>query len=79
LIPRMRLRHVGHDSAAQNGFPLYGLRAPSGIRSFELRYRITPEGSEAFRAYLRNLRLILDAAQDTDATAETPRDSLRAL
>lgn len=32
-------------------------------RSFELRYRITARGSEAFRAYLAQLRRILDTAE----------------
>lgn len=33
-------------------------------RGFELRYRITARGSEAFRAYLAQLRAILDAAEE---------------
>ena len=45
---------------------LHSRRALSGV-SFEVRYRITPEGSAAFRAYVEELRALLPSAGDDPA------------
>ncbi|MGQ0536924.1 MAG: transcriptional regulator [Methanobacteriota archaeon] len=48
--------HVARLEAA--GYVVSG-RVLAGLH-FEVRYRITPEGSEAFRRYLEALRRLLD-------------------
>ena len=42
-------------------------------RNFELRFRITPKGSDAFRAYLVQLRAIIDSAEaSSEVATSTP-------
>jgi len=43
--------------------------------SFEMRYRITPEGSEAFRSYLAALRSVLTQAEELSGASSTPASS----
>lgn len=45
--------------------------------SFEVRYRITPRGSEAFRAYVADLQGILAAAQAPPADPATVKPDPR--
>lgn len=49
---------------------------------FELRYRITPAGSDAFRAYVGALRALLDetnAADPPPAPAQAPEGAARGV
>lgn len=50
-----------HAAALEKAGHLSSRRALSAM-GFEVRYRITPEGSAAFVAYTQELRALLDAA-----------------
>ena len=43
--------------------------------SFEMRYRITPTGSDAFRAYLAALRATIESAEDPLSAASSSSTS----
>ena len=64
-----------HAQKLEDSGYLASRRALAGV-SFEVRYRITPAGSEAFRRYLAQLRDILEAAvppnPDASATVRPP-------
>lgn len=50
-----------HAAALEKAGYVESRRALAGL-SFEVRYRITPQGSAAFIAYTRELRTLLDGA-----------------
>lgn len=54
-----------HAAALEKAGYLESRRALSGL-AFEVRYRITPQGSAAFVAYTESLRALLDGALAED-------------
>lgn len=61
-----------HAQKLEEAGYLVSRRALSGL-AFEVRYRITPLGTEAFQRYARELSAIL-AATGPDAAAHEPAD-----
>lgn len=60
---------ASHAAKLEESGYLASRRALSGL-SFEVRYRITPRGSEAFRAYVAALQALLNEAHVMPTLAE---------
>ena len=65
---------ASHAEKLQQAGYIDARRALSGL-SFEVRYKITPAGSTAFRAYVNELRgLLADAVASEDPTRPRPEE-----
>lgn len=62
---------ASHAKALIDAGYVEGGRVLAGVR-FEVRYRITPEGNEAFRRYVEALQALVAGAAMVDAAGQTP-------